>query len=692
MANAITGPFLWDDKMLIHGNHYVHGFEHWRNWFGGTLWDTNYYAPDEAAIAPRYWRPVVLLSYALDWWLGQGSPITFHLTNTLIHAFNCALAYHLFSGWVPERLGAWLGAATFAVHPVQTESVALISSRTDSLCLLGLLLVTVGIRARRRIGHGALVLQFAGVIVAFGSKEAAVALPILAFIEFWSYERQPLRLTTLLPALRATAPYLAFTLAFLGGYLSLAHSQRAAEMSWARHAAFVLEAWGRYAALVLWPDDLTMGRALIHYDADGAVPVARYVVFGLGAAVALLGSGWCLRRIRPAGSLGLVACAIMTMPVSGIVWLGYDVLVAPRFLYLPMLGAALFVAACLASIERHRSTVMSIVAAVLVALSIRSWVRTGDFGSEDEFWRAELTRNPEHWGAQEHFIVRELVAGRPRNALMLSHLWFRQASSIRGVAGKKAELVLNTVDAVLALTPDVDRHGLEAIGAFANRLSTGSAATLELARHSLELKVEGDPGLLHSLASARRRLQLMAADAASRVGDDAAVLRAVHGALAGCERCWNLLSRAAVAVARTGDLTWARALASDAERFGPPGNAARVVEALQVASAWQEREKSSGSSFDRVGFYIALAAHGRAYSTAERMLQQAPDEIVDYRSLAQLAMHAGDVDAARRWLVAALPSVEVALALAQIASTAPWKDRPMPSDTWLPPVEVDSPG
>jgi protein O-mannosyl-transferase len=691
MANAITGPFLMDDRMLIHGNHYVHGFEHWRNWFQGTLWDTNYYGPDELAAGLRYWRPVVLLSYAVDWWLGGGSPLTFHVTNTLLHAINCAFAYHLFSGWVPGRLGAWLGAATFAVHPVQTESVALITSRTDSLCLLGLLVVIAGIRARHRFRHGALVLQFAGLFIAFGSKEAAVVLPVLAFIEFWSRERQPLRLTTLLPPLRATLPYLALAIVFLGCYLSLAHSQRAAEMSGARHAAFVLEAWGRYAALVFWPDDLTLGRALIHYDAEGAVPVARYAVLGSVAAIALLVTAWRLRHFRPVGSLALLAYALMSLPVSGIVWLGYDVVVSPRFLYLPMLGIALFVAACVSGIERHRSAVTSIVVAVLIALSIRSWVRTGDFGSEDDFWRAELTRNPEDWGAQDHFIVRELEAGRPRNALMLSHHWFRQAASKRGVGRKKAELVLNAVEALLALTPDIDRQSLGAVAAFVNSLALGSAATLELPRLSLELKTEGDIGMLRSLASARRRLQLMAADATSRIGDDAAALRAVAGATAGCERCWILLPRAAIAVARAGDLTMARAFASDAERFAPPGNAAGVVEALRVAGAWHERERSSGSAFDRVGFYMALGAYGRAYSAAERVLEQTPDGAVDHRSLAQLAMYAGDVDAARRWLDATLPSAEVPMALAQLASMAPWKDRPMPSDTWLPILESTSP-
>ena len=46
-----------------------------------------------------------------------------------------------------------------------------------------------------------------------------------------------------------------------------------------------------------------------------------------------------------AAALGVLAFGATLLPVSGIVWLGYFISVSPRFLYIPLLGLALALAA-----------------------------------------------------------------------------------------------------------------------------------------------------------------------------------------------------------------------------------------------------------------------------------------------------------------------------------------------------------
>src|SRR5688572_30758519 len=191
MAAGAGGPFLFDDVPLIEGNTYIQSFEHWPRWFTKTLWDTNY-DPSFAAETRGFWRPWVLGSYAVNWWLGAGAPFVFHATNLLVHALNAVLLLYVLARWVPSLFAACAGALLFAVHPVQTEPVVWIAGRTDTLCALGLLVLTLGVRARperRALGN---VLVAAGLLIAFGSKEAAIVAPILVAIELWSVDKPAL--------------------------------------------------------------------------------------------------------------------------------------------------------------------------------------------------------------------------------------------------------------------------------------------------------------------------------------------------------------------------------------------------------------------------------------------------------------------------------------------------------------------
>ncbi|MFQ5669569.1 MAG: tetratricopeptide repeat protein [Acidobacteriota bacterium] len=178
---AVHGGFVYDDHILAEAGPGT-GTGTWSTFMGSGLWGR--------LPAAGYYRPLVTLSFALDRWLGGGSPLPFHLTNLLLHLL-LALTVWLTSLHLTGHRGVALGTAIlFAVHPVHVEAVAWISGRGDllaPLCGAGawLCLLAGGwlpSRATRRTAASVPWLLLGAVLffLALLAKESAVAFPLMA--------------------------------------------------------------------------------------------------------------------------------------------------------------------------------------------------------------------------------------------------------------------------------------------------------------------------------------------------------------------------------------------------------------------------------------------------------------------------------------------------------------------------------
>lgn len=683
MAASLDGPFIFDDVALIQGNHNVHGFEHWTEWFTKTLWDTNY-DPSANRESRGFWRPIILVSYAFDWWVGGGSPLAFHITNLLVHALNTVLLFLVLTGWVQGRLAAFFGALLFAVHPVQTEPVAWIAGRTDSLCALGLLVALLGLRRYRDHRWSGLGVLAMGLVIAFGAKEAAVVFPVLAGIEVWAWRPGPLDVRAARGVLGRIWPFIALSLGYFAVHrLLVTASSPLPRLNAFNAVPLALEAWGRYAALLLWPDDLTLGRAMVRVEQDVLLAHPGYAALGVALLLFVLGAAWRLRRAQPAAALGVLAFGATLLPVSGIVWLGYFISVSPRFLYIPLLGAALVLAALLAAKVDHRVRVACL--GLLALLGARTFVRGGDFGSEEAFWRREITANERYPAAQQFLISRELNAGRPRSALRLAHRWFQLSKAGDGSEIGTASLIRSTVAAVLALTPDVDRESLRAVQAFTATLAQARPSELELPRLGLNLRVAANSRLLNRITDDRRLFLIMSGEAASRIGDDEAAIEAVESALDGCNDCWTVLVTSALILARAGDLERATQLAERAVRLGPPGaKLDYTLASVREAAQWKLRPATGKSDLSQIGFHSTLGSFGRAYAIAHPAIEHLTNDPASLHAVGELAFRAGDVSTSRNLLGRVLPAPALDQRLAELSRTVRWFEQPSAPGEWVP--------
>jgi tetratricopeptide (TPR) repeat protein len=134
-------------------------------------------------------RPVVTLTFAANHLAVGLDPRGWHLTNVAIHLAAAALAWR-FARVTLTRAGlaapegpALAAAALFALHPLQTESVAYVTQRAESLAsavyLAALLLLLAGDVARTRGRRLAFLAAAAGLqAVGLGVKPIVATLPV----------------------------------------------------------------------------------------------------------------------------------------------------------------------------------------------------------------------------------------------------------------------------------------------------------------------------------------------------------------------------------------------------------------------------------------------------------------------------------------------------------------------------------
>jgi len=79
------------------------------------------------------YHPLTLITYSLEYHFFKLNPTVYHITNLLIHLFNCILVFWMIYLLTDSVLIASITSILFGVHPLHVESVAWVSERKDVL-------------------------------------------------------------------------------------------------------------------------------------------------------------------------------------------------------------------------------------------------------------------------------------------------------------------------------------------------------------------------------------------------------------------------------------------------------------------------------------------------------------------------------------------------------------------------------
>lgn len=182
-ANATGNGFVWLDHWQIESAGLIA-----HSW--GALWHMLQQPlgamPGWEGNAP-YARPSVVLLLSLVDRIAGTEPAAYHLTLELIHLANVLLTYSVLTALRIDGGVAFLAAALFAVHPLQTAAVSWISGIADPLfTIFTLLALRVQLEASGGARHATLLRAGAllSFVAALGAKETAAIFPFLLALTY----------------------------------------------------------------------------------------------------------------------------------------------------------------------------------------------------------------------------------------------------------------------------------------------------------------------------------------------------------------------------------------------------------------------------------------------------------------------------------------------------------------------------
>jgi tetratricopeptide (TPR) repeat protein len=367
------------------------------------------YALPAAAEPLRSWigpvRPILMFSYWANVQISHQDTFSFHMLNLMIHAFTAVLVF-----FVIRRLLEWSGAAEsnrnpfalfgaflFLLHPLQTESVAYIAGRSESLC--GMFSCASYAAFLYRRSKAISWLDTIVVVALFGAavltKEQAVALPALFLLTdlWWNFDhpvsavRDNWKLYGVLAA-GAFAGLALFWKLITGAGTGESAGFGLKDFTWYQYLFTQFRVLFAYILNFVLPANLNI---------DWDFPISRTIfdqgsIFGLVALLALAALAWRYRRRFPLAGYGYFVFLVLLSPTSSILPIKDPI--ADRRMYLPALGLILIAIDLLGRLKLERKVMAASAAALVLFAALATHARAEVWGEPLALWKDTAVKSP----------------------------------------------------------------------------------------------------------------------------------------------------------------------------------------------------------------------------------------------------------------------------------------------------------
>jgi hypothetical protein len=403
---AIRGPFLLDDSGLP------------------------YLLPAYIGLPLRTWisglRPLLMFSFWLNYQsAGSADTFGYHLVNIFLHLLNGGLillavrrvlSWTQIEKWHANALSVF-AAGLFLLHPLQTESVTYIASRSETLSVMWVLAAfTVFVY---RSGEAILTLRAIAILALFGaavlSKEHTAVLPAVLLLTdfYWNPEFSVAGIARNWRLYIPIAGGAALALAFISKALNMGPTAGFGIKEFTWYQYFFTE------CRVIW-DYLRLFVLPIGQNLDPDVPISR-TIFDQGAIVGFIGLlavsvlAWIYRRKFKLASYGWFVFLFFLAPTSSFVPLLDPA--AERRLYLPFIGLLFIAVDFLSRWKTTKTVFVTALSAVLLIEAAATYQRNQLWNSAIDLWKDTVAKSPNKYRPRFQLAFAYFNAGDNADAL-----------------------------------------------------------------------------------------------------------------------------------------------------------------------------------------------------------------------------------------------------------------------------------
>jgi tetratricopeptide (TPR) repeat protein len=483
-SDTANNSFVHDDVAFVVENSAIRNLN-FKNFF--SYFTDRSTTSSVEVLSSHVWRPIVTASFALDYRLWKLNARLYHLENALLHALNSALVYvttFLILSDIPVAL---LAAFVFAAHPVNTEAVTWISSRSNCLFLLFFLLAFIFHIRNRRDGPRDSYYNLTAVffLLSLLSKEMAVVFPLVIILydsHFYRKDGLWKRVSYYFTFFLIAAFYAAARYSVLGRISQIEFAQKAGLYS---NILTMMKAVCGYVRLILIPTNLRIGyyvdisRSLFEADTLFAIVIL--------SAIAL---AYVWLKARSETSFYILWFFVTLIPVYNII--PFNAIMAERFLYLPSIAFASLFAIFFVGIIRANKTNTYGRLAAISALTLMMVFYVSATIMRNFEWRNDITLYSKEVERSPHDPV-------AHNNMGLTYAKYARANiSDERVSGAYASLAIREYKEAISLSPEYDA----AYKNLANLAMTMGLYDIAIENFKLALKFKEDALSYNNLSAA----------------------------------------------------------------------------------------------------------------------------------------------------------------------------------------------
>lgn len=389
-GNGISGEFVFDDVTVVQNRGDLKNPDNFWNLF---------ISPYHQNMAKTgLYRPLTMVSYALNHRIFGSSPISFHVISIVIHALNSFLVFWLVNSFFKFKQLAFLSFLLFLFHPIHTEAVTSIVGRAELLGFLwSMLTVFLWFKNKR-------VLAATSFLLALTSKESALTtLPIIFFSETLLFEKKFTRIVkkffyfivplTIYTILR----YLALGKYLLGDATTTIIENPLKFLPFKERVLTAFKVLYMYMERLIWPIHLSAD-----YSYNTIVAVSSFTdpafIAGVVFFVILL---WVLISRRMRKSIYVFGSLVFLFPYLIISNLIFPVgtIMGERLMYFPSLGFVVVLAFGLAKLIKQDGWLRKIgyltIIAILCFYGFRTFIRNKDWQNHKTLFFSALKKSSE---------------------------------------------------------------------------------------------------------------------------------------------------------------------------------------------------------------------------------------------------------------------------------------------------------